>query len=275
MIPKNDKIAHEIFRQFEKKYMLGELAVVEAVSVASLYVNDDVPVSVMAIGPTGQFKTSLMRDLIKIFPDYVYEIDSRFTAYGLSVKVGGEKLNMKAILINDMVRTLDTLSDIKVKELASWLAELLTEGKAGSTTAQEARLEARTCLIGNIAINKFRETLEFFKSSTLSERILQFYFIKQKKDIRERTHPKLVISISVNVNLLKKSVEIPKCFRKRIWKISDILAVRQQYELQSLRPDQIVRSFLKGYALLNGRNKVRMSDIKVFESLMPNFKRLV
>jgi|SRR3990167_3986931 len=263
-----------IYNYFEKKFGLGSLALCQATCIASLF-HDSTPVSMITIAPSGQEKTMVMKDILKIFPAHTIEIASRFTSFGLAAKLGGDKIDMKTMCINDMVRTFDTMPKIKIKELVSWLAELLSEGKAGSETAVEHKIEAHTCIIGNIAISKYREVSGFFKSSTFSERILQFTYKIDKNQIRAKPEKLKSMKPDFTISLKKQAIIVPQSFRKKIWNLSDTLAVLQQYEEQSLRTDTIITSWLKAHALLSNRKKISQQDIRAFENLLPYLKKII
>src|SRR3990167_1615248 len=167
-ISSNNRNTKEIHDYMQKKYCLGTLGVIEAVAAASLTITNIKPLSIMIISPSGQMKSQVAKEICDIFRENAVMIPSRFTPYGLSKKLGKPRLNNKTWIVNDMVRTFDGMPQVKVAEIVGWLSEIISEGKSDSITAQEADLEAKMNLIGNIAIISYRETEKKFNSSTLN-----------------------------------------------------------------------------------------------------------
>lgn len=170
----NNKVSKEIYKLFDKRYCLGCVGLMGAITVASLSVKNIKPLSIMIISPSGQLKSQITKTLIEMFPENITKIESRFTPYGLSEKYGKQRLDNKTWVINDMVRTFDGLSQVKISELVGWLGEMISEHEAGSSTARDTSLSARMNFIGNIALVSYKELSRKFISSTLSERLLQF-----------------------------------------------------------------------------------------------------
>lgn len=273
-IPKNDINANKIFKFFSKKYLIGETGLISAVCISSLKVKNVKPFSLMIVAPSGQMKSSIIKDIIKIFNEDIFLLSSRFTPYGVSTKVNHHELNNKTWIINDMVRTFDGISQTKIAEMVGFMAELMSEGKADSSTALSTSLEAKMNLIGCIPNIKYKEIRELFLSSTFSERILQFQYIIKKTEIRKKSKKKLKWENGL-IKLNNHDVMLPRKYKKYLYELSDKLTKIAHYEKESMRTDEIVLSFLSGYALLNGRNKIRKSDLKIFEHLLQFFRRVV
>lgn len=270
----NDIVSKEIFKEFEKKYCLGNLALLQASSIASLHVKNHPAFSVLVVSPSGTMKSSVLEDIQKIFYDQTFLIASRFTPYGISSMDNKHQLNNRTWMINDMVRTFDTLSEIKAKELVAWMAELMTEGHAGSETAKEAKIEAHMNMIGNLALIKYKDVISFFKSSTFVERLIQFHYTIDKAKLRKKNMKKYSITIP-QIKIASSDVDIPKKYQKIVWKIADELMIKQQYEKESMRPDTIVESIVTGHALLNGRKTVNKNDFIFIKNCFENLKRVV
>lgn len=276
-IPRSDMVSREIYRHFSRKFMMGELGIVESACIASLLVKKQRPVNVIVVAPSGQLKSSIVNDIYRMFPDNVIRIKSRMTPYGVVKEFGEQKLRSHTWIINDMVRTFTGISKIKIEEIVGWLSELMSEGSSGSSTAFASSIE--NCpmnLIGNIARVSYDSVRDKFMSSTFSERILQFNYVIDKNKIRHGTDKHLPLCRSLlRIKLKSRVFCVPKHHKKKIYGLSDDLTRISHYEKDSMRPDEIVEGFLCGYALLNGRNKLKNSDFMVFGQLLPFFRRIV
>ncbi len=280
-IPPKDNNTKELYRYFEKRFKLGELAIVQAAAICSLdaykpSAGMPKPLSLMIISPSGTLKSTISDKIAPLFSKTVKVISSRFTPYGLAKRNSKESLDRKTWIINDMVRTFSGLSNTKLAETVGWLTELLSEGSAGSDTAMEAKLDAKINIIGNIALASYRDLSDKFIASTFAERLLQFSYVIDKEYIRKRIQaPEPRIRLT-NIKENKSwEITMTKAQQKEIYKLGDELTVFGQYEKQSLRPDEMVKAFIAGYARLNDRHAIKRSDIDIFRQLMPKFKRVV
>jgi hypothetical protein len=276
-------MAKAIFNHFEKKFLLGELGVVESVCISSLYLKNQKPFSLIVISPSGQMKSSIMRDITNMFPEHVTVIPSRHTPYGLS---GMEKLKWHTWLNNDMVRTFSGISKTKIEEIVGFYTELLTEGTSSSATARPSIFkDIRMNMIGNIALKSYSDVKDKFVTTTFNERILQVNYAKDKNDIRYKTLKNFPLSENLkNIMLANRlgdgyellDIVLSKKQKKEVYRLSDKLCNIALYEEGSMRPDEIVESFICAYALLNNnRPKLKKSDFDVFEKLIPFFRRVV
>lgn len=276
MIPRNDKIANRIYKHFYEKFRLGEIGVVEAVCVASMFLKKQKPFSLIIVAPSGQMKSSIMDDVVKMFPENILMLSSRHTPFGL-VKEYGDKLKNKTWVNNDMVRTFTGISRTKIEEIVGFYSELMSEKTSGSATAFGSALkDCKMNMIGNIAMISYNDVKDKFISATFSERVLFFVYVIDKNDIRYKTKKGMpMVDSLMNLSLSPTEINISKQQKKRICDISDDLVKIAHYGQYSMRPDEIVESFICAYALLNGRNKIKESDFKVFEDLFPFFKRII
>jgi len=275
-INSKNKASREIFDVFQKRYRLGTVGVVGACVIASLTVTNCKPVSLILVSPSGQMKSQIMRDLSLMFPKNSVMLESRFTPYGLSKRVGESNLNNKTWIVNDMVRTFDGLSQTKISDLVGWLTEIISEGKAGSTTANEYSMSARMNLLGSLAVVSYEELKRKFMSSTLNERILQFTYYVDKSVVREETRKQYRVGDAGLVKEFAPSVvEIREKDKKKSYEYADRLCVLGGYEKYSLRPDEMVVSLLSSHAKLNGRQKVNDSDFEFLDAIFPYFRRMI
>lgn len=275
-IPKSDKIAYNIYKHFYEKFRLGEIGVVEAVCVASMFLKKQKPFSLIIVAPSGQMKSSIMDDVVKIFPEKILMLSSRHTPFGL-VKEYGDKLKNKTWVNNDMVRTFTGISRTKIEEIVGFYSELMSEKTSGSATAFGSALkDCKMNMIGNIAMISYNDVKDKFITATFSERVLFFVYVIDKNDIRFKTKKGMPIMDSlINIQLKETEFIISKKQKIRICELSDKLVEIAHYGQYSMRPDEIVESFICAYALLNGRDKIKDSDFKTFESLFPFFKRVI
>ncbi len=262
----------KVWQYFEKKFLLGDLGLSQAICISSLKATNIKPFSILVVAPSGQMKSSVSEDMEKIFEEHTIIIPSRFTPYGISNC--NLALDNRTWMINDMVRTFDGLAHTKLAELVGFLAELMSEGIADSSTAKSSKIEARMNLLANIPLKKYREVAEKFISSTMAERFIQFPFMKKRKDIRAKANKSMKVDFSIDL-MDPCKFEIPKSYTKKIFELSNELTKVGQYELESLRVDEIVRSLIAGHGILNGRTKATIEDFKVIKYLLPNFRRSV
>lgn len=272
-VPATDKIANLIIKEFQHKHLLGDLALMEFVVCANLQTENRQRLNLIVVGASGQRKSAVMDDIKLCLDKNIFLIDSRFTPYGISNMKNKDRLNNRTWLINDMVRTFNTLSPTKKHELISWLAELMSEAKAGSTTAKEAHLDCRMNMVGNIPTVNYSTIKDFFDESTFNERVIQMFVDTKKDDVRKLGHEEYQINKTLKLNFIKKKIEIPKELNQKIFNLSDDISKLQYYEKESTRPDAIVKAFLIGYAHLNGRTKVKESDLDVLRQFKPYLER--
>lgn len=276
-IPRRDKRANEIFKHFEKKFALGEVGVAEAVCIASMFLVGQRPFSLIVVSPSGQLKSSLTADVLRIFPKYTVLIKSRHTPVGLSKDYGISQLGNKTWVNNDMVRTFTGISKVKIEEIVGFYSELMSEKTSGSSTAFSVALDkCKMNMIGNIALVSYKSVQDKFISSTFAERILFLSYVRDKNVIREKTIRDYPLCNQLqDIKLETTDIVVTKNQKKEIYLLSDDLTKIAHYEKFSMRPDEIVESFLCSYALLNGRKKLMKSDFQVFRDMMPLFKRVV
>lgn len=275
-IDKRNETSWKLYDIFQHRYCLGVTGVVGAIAIASLSIRNIKPLSLMLVAPSGQMKSQITRDLCLMFPKNTYMITSRFTPYGLSHKVGQANLDGRTWVVNDMVRTFDGLSQVKISETVGWLAEMMSEGHAGSATAQEAELTARMNIMGNLALISYVDLQRKFVTSTLNERILQFgYFVdkclvreKSDRDYGNNPHP-------FQIELKDSMLALPRKEKKKIYSYADKLGIIAHYEKQSMRPDEIIMAFLAGHAKLNGRHELNKSDYKFLDMIFRHFRKLI
>jgi hypothetical protein len=276
-VPKKDALTKEIYSHFRKKFGLGELGIVESVCVASMLLDNQKSFSIIVISPSGHLKSSILADVVQMFPSNTVVIPSRNTPYGLSRDFGVSKLKDRTWINNDMVRTFTGIGKTKIEEIVGFYAEMMSEGQSGSATAFSSMFkDCRMNMIGNIALNSYRDVKDKFITSTFAERILQLSYLMDKNVIRHKTDKKLPLCNQLrNIVLGHKNIVLSKKQKENVYEISDALSKIAHYEEHSMRPDEIVESFICAYALLNGRDKVVNSDFDVFIKLMPFFRRVV
>jgi len=259
-----------IYKYFEKRYKLGELALIEAITIKSLDFKEIKPLSLMVISPSGTLKSTITKQIVSLFPNVLF-IHSRFTPYGLSKLNQKKSLNNMSWIINDMVRTFSGQPATKIAETVGWLTELMSEGHAGSDTANEAEITARMNIIGNIAVTAYKDLQRKFIETTFAERILQYSYGIDKNYIRNAKNdplPKIRLKKVAYFKLTPKE-------KKAIYNLGDKLTTLGQYETQSMRPDEMVKAFLYGHATLKTHNYIKKSDYILFDSLIQKFRRVM
>jgi hypothetical protein len=268
-IPRSDKNAKAAYEAFQKAYQLGDLAIVEIAAACSLDHVGIKPLNVIIISPSGTLKSTIIKKIMGCYNSNYVMINSRFTPYGVTKKY---KDLAKTWIVNDLVRSFAGQSATKIEETIGWLTELMSEGHAGSDTAMEAELTARMNLIANIATMTYRDVKDQFIKTTFAERVLQFNYTIDKNYVR---HAKPIAFPSFKLATIKKFVPLTKLQIKKKFELGDMLTTVGQYEVKSLRPDEMVQAFVYGYARMNNRNEVKNSDFDIFKQLLPKFKRVV
>lgn len=277
MIPKKDKMAAAIYRHFQKKFSLGEIGLIQSCCIASMMLKEQKAFSLIVVAPSGQMKSTIIEDTVRMFPEHTVQIESRHTPTGLAREYGETKLNNKTWINNDMVRTFTGITRIKIEEIVGFYAELMSEKTSGSATAFSSKLKnCKMNMIGNIAMVSYKKVEDKFISSTFAERIMFTSYIRDKNTIRYKTDKKLKLCNQLlGIKLEPSSIKPTKEQKKKIYEMSDKLTRIAHYEKFSMRPDEIVESFLCSYALLNKRSILTKTDFEVFEWLMPYFKRII
>lgn len=261
--PKDCKISQQIYNYFQKKFCLGYLGLFECVSVASIKTLNIKPISILVISPSGHFKSSVMNDILIMFPNETKLMPSWFTDYGIVKEFSEAELNNRIWCFNDLVSTFGSLSQSKANRVASFLAELLSEGYTATATYRGRKeLRLRIGLIGNIARDMWRKKKVDFLINTFRERILEFHYELDWDNVKTDRSLK-----PFQINIKENSVEIPKKFHKIIKSKAKEL---EQIRRSSSRPrnSDYIESFLCSHANLNGRNKVTRSDLTVFNKIL-------
>lgn len=275
-IGSDSAVSRKLHDYFQRKYCLGACGVVGATVISSLFVKGIKPLSMMNISPSGQMKSQITNELASIFPDNSIMIPSRFTPYGLSRKMGKPKLDNKCWIVNDLVRTFDGMPQVKISEIVGWIAEMMSEGRSASMTYQDAELDARMNMLGNIALVSYKELERKFVSSTLNERIMQFGFYVDKNEVREKSEKNFSGNPhKIRLKLRPSVVNVSNEDRKKIRNLADSLQVIAHYERHSMRPDEMVQAFLVGHAKLNGRRSLSETDYNVFRQLFKYFEKVI
>ena len=124
------KVAKNIYDYFEDKYGLGMIGLLKCITVASVTKKNIIPLNLLVVAPSRQYKSRTSKELSDIFPkSYMVHLGSDFTIHSLIKDYdGGKKINNKCCLLNDMVLLFGTKRKETKTRLTSGLAEYLSDG---------------------------------------------------------------------------------------------------------------------------------------------------
>lgn len=260
----NSRVLHELC---ERHFLLGDLAVFEMAVANSL--SYKWPVSLLVIAPSGQFKSSLGNVVTASFPKKFFCAD-RFSEYGIIKHADRTRINEKTWYINDFVRTLEGMSDYKVASFLSFLAVLMSEGRVDVSNYQFAniKLDCRMNLVGNIAYVKYFEVMKMIKTSTFYDRVFEFWYKLDRKQVREKTEKLEKVSRLGKYPIrLSPSCKLPVSLKAEVYRLSDGL-VEYGIAEENMRGDNLVEGWLAGHAMFNGRKEITADDVLVFDYMM-------
>lgn len=258
----NSRVLHDLF---EKHFSLGDLGVFNAVVMHSLRTEN--PISALVVAPSGQFKSSVGVATKALFGKMMYRMEERFSEYGIIQHWNPTSMDNRTWYINDFVMTFDGLSREKTSRLLTFLSVMLSEGEAGirNYTAPGKTIKAHVNLLGNIALSRFEDMKQNMKSSTFYERVFIYNYVLDRNLVRERTERMLRFP---KVRLRPSPCLTPKPFpvslRSQVYALSDKLGTIG-YSSGNVRYDNLVKGWLQGHALLNGRKVPEECDVKVFD----------
>lgn len=169
------------------------------------------------------------------------------------------------------------MSEYKVKSLLTFLAVLMSDSHAdvSNYNFQNVKFDCRMNLIGNIAFVKYFDIAKFIKTSTFYERVFEFWYKLERKQVREKTErlekkPRL----AKLPNRFASSCSLPVSLKAEVHRLSDSL-MGYGYEETNVRYDNLVEGWLAGHAIFNGRRQVCEEDIQVFEYMKKHLIKLL
>jgi len=264
---------------FQEKFGQGIFAVARASAIASLHVKnkDIIPVSLLEISASGNYKSQLSNACLELFPKKTIELGSDFTMHVLVQKFGsdGKGLTGKTALVNDLSLLFRSKAQRTRERLIAGLAEILSENQYIYMERQaNFSFTARINIIANITPEIYDEQQDLFAKSTFGERLLPIF---KPLDLDEQENFALEsverFKMSYNgspINLKPRTIKITKEQKQDIVNIAKDLRLRLLSPSLSRVHDKVY-SLLCGHALLNGRDYLHQDDFDFITKLKPYF----
>lgn len=253
---------------FERKYGFGELGLFEAIAVASMYVtNIRFAVSSVIISPAGEAKSEIMSDINKMIPDKCIIKKGVVTEYWIIRNLPEEKLDDHLFCVDDLADSLKAMQTRRIAGFLSFLKNII-DGKAEILTAHD-NISYNVTKVGvlvNIPKQAMGSVTGELISTTFFDRTIPFQFATEWEQ-----WSKLYLQ-----NKLKQMPFDPVCFEKRsirMHKRYEPAIVERAKFLMKLkfsglpRNINLVKAFLCGNALLNGRKAINDDDFAVFDMM--------
>jgi len=268
-----------IFDYLESKYSLGYIGLFKAISVATMFISnkDIIPLSVLCIAPSGQFKSRSTIELPNIFLNKsIIDLGSDFTANSLIEQYdSGKKCKNKTLTINDLTLLFSSKSPRTKARLINALAEILSEGKYQYSERLNYGLvfEARINIICNITKNSFAQNKKNFLDNTFLERLVPFHYSltdqQQESFARDITKRK---QLCFDKKIRLKKIKIVNFEEYN----EELIQAAKQYKsvtLSSSLPRSIekVKAIIGGISVLNHSETISSENFQWFNIFLEFF----
>ena len=270
------RISERIFRHYRGKYRFGELGLFESIQVASTQVEGiKFPLSSAIISPPGEAKTQILHEVLSTFPEATYIlVDGAITEYRMQEKAY-EDLNYKLFCVNDVEDIIKTYPKRRVagtfgflKNLIDGHAQILTKNDAIDREAvnfavllnipEYLLLDSRGKLRNQFLATFFDRTIPFHFNTDWEKWKLYWNAKKLKNDTLE------------TIDLQRHPVKWDYGdFRRKISEQASGLATLKYSGLP--RNINLIKAFLCGSALLNGRDRICNEDFATLEMMKSFF----
>lgn len=239
--------------------------------------------SCLVVAPRGSGKSELLeRILAQSNPEHFVVLPAKIFESEL-VKKGREFFHNKIIVIDDLIPTFEGMSTKQRQQLVNFWTELL-EGNYGRD--RDSLSNVTTLVMFGLAseqLDKFRDEL---MSSTFLDRVPPFkhnvtrpmkreilQFRAERVNMTPSPHPptiKLPLPEKIEDD---QKVEVVFPDSKEIEdRIAEYALELDDYQVQSCaRAQDYVKTFMRANALLNGRSKVTISDLFLYDLVHPLF----
>jgi hypothetical protein len=271
-----NEIIRRIYNYYEVKYRLGLIALLKCMAVASLRAKNQIPLNLLVVAPSRQYKSKTSEELFNIFPrEYLIDPGADFTMHSL-LNLGSKKLNNKTLLISDLTLLLSSKDQRTKERLINGLAMLLSDHYyiySDRLTNKPLELRCKINIIANITIEAFNRYKRTLIENTFGERFLKnFYIIPldtqeyllEHQDERKKMkweHDKIKMSLS--------DTSFPEALKPEFHKHTKILAIPALSTNLDDMGDK-VKSILYGYQKLQGKNSLEKSDLEVLNHIEPH-----
>ena len=237
--------------------------------------------SCLVVAPRGSGKSELLeRILAKSNPEHFTVLPPKIFESELVTK-GREFFHNKIVVIDDLIPTFEGMSTKQRQQLVNFWTKLLEGGYARDRNALS---NVRTLVMFGLAseqLDKFRDELMSvtfldrvppFKHNVtrqMKREILQF---RAKRANKNPQPPVIKLPLPEKIEDDKK-VEIAFPDSKEIEdKVTEYALELDDYQVQSYaRAQDYIKTFMRANALLNGRKKVTMSDLLLYDLVHPLF----
>ncbi|MEM2445748.1 MAG: hypothetical protein QW734_03735 [Candidatus Bathyarchaeia archaeon] len=265
-------ISEKIYNAFKEKYGFGECGLFESLCIASTKVkNIDLCLSGIIIAPSGDAKTSILKDIHKIFKEDVILFDGLVTEYHLAKE--SHKLSEKpyCIAINDLVDIIKTLPKRRVAGILSFLKNII-DGHAQILTARDnIDIKAKVSIIMNIPKLIFDRKSATFVTTTFIDRTIPFNFEINWNEWKNLYLENKLKEINIEpIKLEEREIKVDEKYKHQIVNKAEELSTLKYTGLA--RNVKLVKALLCGNALLNNRNEINDADFEVFDKLKSFFK---
>jgi hypothetical protein len=253
------------------------LGLFESIQVASTQVEGiNSPLSSAIISPPGEAKTTILRDVLSIFPESTYIlVEGAITEYHIAEKKAYEDLNYKVVCLNDIEDIIGVYPRRRVAGILGFLKNLI-DGHGQILTKNDTidRHAVNFSVLLNIPEYMLLDSRGKLRNqflATFFDRTIPFHF----KTDWEKWKPlwdakKLKTGTLQKIDLPRHPVKWDyRDFRRRISKQASGLATLKYSGLP--RNINLITAFLCGSALLNGRDRICNQDFATLEIMKPYF----
>ena len=226
--------------------------------------------STVIIAPPGTAKTSTLNDLERIFPKTMVIFRGLVTEYHIA-KMNKEDLNNKVWCVNDIVDLTKTMAKRRVAGVLTFFKNII-DGHAEILVAQaDIKLKGKVGILVNIPRVAFDKKRGEWVSTTFLDRVIPFNYDMNWDNWKEKYIENELMPIDIKpIKLKPGSIELPKKFNRKVVECADSMATVKISGLP--RNIQLVRAFLTGNAMLNGRKCVEEADFEIWDKLKSHFR---
>lgn len=262
--------SEKIYNYFEEKYCLGKLGLWESIICASAYTKTkmNLLLSSLIIAPAGFFKSSVMRDIHKMFKSKTYYMPDQPTDRGLIRLCEDRKkeINGKIFLLEDSISAFPTLEDNRQERLLMFFVKVLMGEKYEFSDFEKTKgTKVKIGLLANVATSNFETIYKILATTTFLDRVIPFnYMIDPHEEYKvfKRFRSEIESGIPPKIKLKTTQVKPVDICHEKLDQIN--FAIQQNTGLSASRADNHLILALKSLAVLEGRDEVTEHDIDFF-----------
>jgi hypothetical protein len=271
------RTSEQIFRHFRGKYRFGELGLFESIQLASTQVEGvRFPLSSGVISPPGEAKSDILREVLSMFPESTHIlVDGGITEYHIAEKKAYEDLNYKLFCLNDIEDIIKAYPRRRVAGILGFLKNLI-DGHGQILTKNDTidRRADNFAVLLNIPEYLLLDSKGKLRNqflATFFDRTIPFHFKTDWEKWKPYWNAKKLKTATLDkIELERHPVKWDYCnFRKKISREASGLATLKYSGLP--RNINLIKAFLCGSALLNGRDRICNEDFVTLEMMKPFF----